>query len=86
MADEKTSQPHIRVFSTPTCPYCYTLKIYLDEKGFQHEDINIAEDKQAREEMIQKSGQIGVPVIEIDGQIIVGFDKERISQLLNIKE
>jgi glutaredoxin-like YruB-family protein len=79
--------PHrIRVFSTPSCPYCITLKAFLDEKGFQYEDINVAEDEQAREEMIQKSGQMGVPVVEIDGQIIIGFDKERISQILGIKD
>ena len=79
-------QPHIRVFSTSSCPYCYTLKAFLDEKGFQYEDINVAEDDKAKEEMIQKSGQMGVPVVEIDGQMIVGFDRERICQLLNIKD
>jgi len=86
MENTKKTKPNIRVFSTPSCPYCHTLKAFLDEKGFKYEDIDVAEDDKAREEMIQKSDQMGVPVIEIDGQIIIGFDKEKISQLLNIKD
>jgi len=76
----------VRIFSTPACPYCVTLKEFLKENNVVFEDINVAEDEQAREEMIKKSGQMGVPVVEIDGEIIVGFDKEKICQLLNIKE
>jgi len=86
MEETKKQQHHIRVFSTPSCPYCVTLKAFLDEKGFKYEDIDVAEDDKAREEMIQKSSQMGVPVVEIDGQIVVGFDKEKISQLLKISE
>ena len=78
--------PIIKVYSTSTCPYCYTVKAFLDEHGFDYEDVNVAEDAKAREEMINKTGQMGVPVVEIDGQIIVGFDRERICQILNIKE
>lgn len=78
--------PEIKVYSTPGCPYCYTLKAFLDERGFQYEDIDVAENAQARQEMVQKSGQLGVPVVEIDGQIIIGFDRERISQILDIKD
>lgn len=74
----------IRIFSTPFCPYCVTLKEFLKEKNIEFEDINVAEDAQAREEMIQKSSQMGVPVVEIDGQIIIGFDREKISQLLGL--
>ncbi|MFH1460890.1 MAG: glutaredoxin domain-containing protein, partial [Patescibacteria group bacterium] len=69
-----------------TCPYCVTLKAYLDEKGFKYEDIDVAENKEAAQEMIDKSGQMGVPVSDIGGEIIIGFDKEKINQLLNIKE
>lgn len=86
MNTSKNSKHHIRVFSTPSCPYCVTLKAFLDEQGFDYEDIDVAEDDKAREEMIQKSSQMGVPVVEIDGQIIIGFDKEKISQILNIKD
>ncbi|MBI4101582.1 MAG: glutathione S-transferase N-terminal domain-containing protein [Candidatus Nealsonbacteria bacterium] len=76
----------IKVFSTPTCPYCVTLKEFLKEKGFQFADIDVSKDEKSLEEMIQKSGQMGVPVIDIDGQIVVGFDKERIVEILKIKE
>lgn len=76
----------IRIFSTPSCPYCVTLKEFLKQHDFAFEDLDVSVDAQAREEMIQKSQQMGVPVVEIDGQIIVGFDKKKIVQLLNIKE
>lgn len=76
----------IRIFSTPSCPYCITLKEFLKEHGFEFEDINVAVDARAREEMIARSRQMGVPVIDINGEIIVGFDKKKIVQLLNIKE
>lgn len=76
----------VRVFSTPTCPYCHTLKAYLDDNKIAYEDIDVAVDEKAREEMVKKSGQMGVPVADIDGQIIIGFDRQKISELLNIKE
>lgn len=76
----------IKVYSTPTCPYCVTLKNFLKEKGFDFEDIDVAAEPAKAQEMIEKSGQMGVPVVDIDGQIIVGFDREKIIQLLNIKE
>ena len=74
----------IKIYSTPTCPYCVALKKFLKEKGTEFENVNVAEDAQAREEMIHKSGQMAVPVVDIDGKIIIGFDKEKISKLLNI--
>lgn len=77
--------PRVRVFSTPSCPYCYTLKEWLKEHQVEFEDIDVAKDAEAREEMIQKSKQLGAPVIDIDGQFIAGFDKEQISKLLNLK-
>lgn len=76
----------VKVFSTPVCPYCTSLKDFLKEHNIDFKEINVAEDEKGRKEMIEKSGQMGVPVIEIEGQIVIGFDKERISQLLNIKE
>ena len=75
----------VRVFSTLSCPYCVTLKEFLKEHNIEFEDIDVSQDKAASDEMIEKSGQMGVPVIEIDGEIIVGFDKEKISKLLNIR-
>jgi glutaredoxin 3 len=76
----------IRIFSTPTCPYCVTLKEFLKSQGFEFEDINVAADAKAREEMVTKSQQMGVPVVEIDGQIIIGFDRNKIVKLLGIKD
>lgn len=75
----------IRVYSTPTCPYCVTLKEFLKEKGFAFEDIDVTQDEKALEEMTNKTHQFGVPVIDIDGQLVVGFDKGKISGLLGIK-
>ena len=76
----------VKVFSTPSCPYCVTLKEFLKEYNIEFEDIDVSQDKTALDEMVEKSGQMGVPVVDIDGHIIIGFDKEKISQLLNIKE
>jgi len=75
----------IKVYSTEFCPYCLSLKEFLKEHGVQFEEVDVTEDQNAQEEMIAKSGQMGVPVVDIDGQIVVGFDKERISQLLHLK-
>jgi glutaredoxin-like YruB-family protein len=78
--------PNVRLFTTPTCPYCYTLKEFLKENGVEFEEIDVSRDEKAKEEMIRKSGQSGVPVLEIDGEIVVGFDKEKICKLLKINE
>jgi glutaredoxin-like YruB-family protein len=80
------TKPKIRIFSTPSCPYCVTLKEFLKEKSFDFEDIDVSQDKIALNEMIKKSGQMGVPVVNIDGKIVIGFDKEKISKLLNIND
>ncbi len=85
MTEEK-KQPEIKVYSTPTCPYCVTLKAYLDEHNFAYQDIDVGSDTQAAQEMIDKTGQMGVPVTEINGEIIIGFDKPRINKLLGIEE
>ena len=75
----------IRVFSTDTCPYCVALKSFLQEKNIKFEELNVAENMEAQKEMVEKTGQLGVPVINVDGQIIIGFDKPKLSSLLNIK-
>jgi glutaredoxin-like YruB-family protein len=74
----------VKIYSTPTCPYCKLVKQFLEENQIGYTDIDVSASQLAAEEMIAKSGQLGVPVIEIDGQIIVGFDKARIRQILNI--
>ena len=75
----------VKIYSTEFCPYCVALKEFLKENKIVFEAVDVTEDLKAQEEMIKKSGQMGVPVAEIDGQIIVGFDREKIKQLLNLK-
>lgn len=76
--------PNVKVYSTSTCPYCFMAKDFLNENKIRFEDINVQEDRAAAEEMVKKSGQNGVPVIDIDGEIIVGFDKARIKNALRL--
>lgn len=72
---------NVTIYSTPTCPYCRMAKGYLAGKGVTYTDVNVAESKEKAQEMITKSGQMGVPVIDIDGKIVVGFDKEQLDKL-----
>jgi len=72
----------IRVYTTSTCPYCTMTKTFLKEKNISFQEIDVGRDRKAAKEMVTKSGQMGVPVIEIDGKIIVGFDKEVITREL----
>lgn len=78
--------PKVKVFSTPTCPYCVTLKEFLKSREIDFEDIDVSQDMEAQKDMIERSGQMGVPVVDIDGEMVIGFDRERISKLLDIKE
>lgn len=82
---EKGKSKQVTVYTTPTCTWCTTLKTYLDQKHVRYREINVASDSSAAEAMVRKSGQQGVPQTEINGQMIVGFDKNRINQLLEIK-
>ncbi|MFZ2189744.1 MAG: glutaredoxin domain-containing protein [Candidatus Magasanikiibacteriota bacterium] len=72
------------VYSTPSCPYCHVAKDYFKDNKIEFVDYNVGEDQDKAQEMIQKSGQMGVPVIDIDGTIIVGFDKPRINTALGL--
>jgi glutaredoxin-like YruB-family protein len=72
----------IKVYSTTTCPWCVKVKSYLLSKNVAFEDINISEDINAREEMVLKSKQMGVPVLDINGTVIIGFDKAAIDLAL----
>ncbi len=74
----------VTIYSTPSCGFCHQAKDYLTEKGVAFTDIDVADDQVKAEEMVQKSGQMGVPVIDINGQIIVGFDKQKINALLHL--
>ncbi len=79
---------NVKVYSTPTCPYCVMVKKYLSENKIEYSDVNVAKDRQAAEEMVKKTNQMSVPVIMIekDGQeeIILGFDQEKIAEILKI--
>lgn len=77
--------PSVVIYSTPTCIYCKLEKEFLREHKITFTEINVAEDTQAAQQMIMKSGQSGVPVTIIDGEIIVGFDKPALKKVLNIK-
>jgi len=74
----------VRVFSTPTCPYCYMLKDFLSANNINFEDIDVSMDYNAAMEMIRISGQRGVPVADVNGSVVVGFDQRRISNLLGL--
>ena len=78
--------PKVRIFTSSSCPYCFTLMEFLKEHNIEFEEIDVSKDKKARDEMIKKSGHLEAPIVEIDGQIVVGFDKEKICKILNIKE
>ncbi|MCH8004012.1 MAG: glutathione S-transferase N-terminal domain-containing protein [Nanoarchaeota archaeon] len=72
----------VKVYSTKTCPWCHKVKEFLNEKKVKFEDIDVGADQKAANDMVEKSGQMGVPVVDIDGTIIVGFDKEAIEKAL----
>ncbi len=74
----------VTIYSTPTCPWCHKAKEFLKANNIKFEDKNVAEDEAARNEMQEKSGQLGVPVLDIDGNIIIGFDQEAIKKALNL--
>ncbi|MBI2583520.1 MAG: glutathione S-transferase N-terminal domain-containing protein [Candidatus Aenigmarchaeota archaeon] len=74
----------VNVYSTTWCPWCKKAKEYLKENEIPFKDINVENDSAAAEEMVKKSGQSGVPVIDIDGKIIIGFDKEAIRKALKL--
>ena len=73
----------VHIYSTPTCTYCQAAKEYFTEKGVEYSEFDVAADVEKRTEMVEKSGQMGVPVIDIDGTIIVGFDEELIKAALD---
>lgn len=75
---------NVKVYSTPTCPWCVKLKQFLEENSIEFEDFDVSEDEGARDELVEKSGQMGVPVLDIDGVIIIGFDVGRIKKALKI--
>jgi len=75
----------VTVYSTPTCPFCIRAKQFLKESNIQFQDIDVSSDQVKAQEMIDRSGQMGVPVIDIDGAIVIGFDKDKIKEALEIQ-
>ncbi|MCG3211756.1 MAG: hypothetical protein FOGNACKC_05402 [Anaerolineae bacterium] len=86
MEAQKRRQPRVIVFSTPTCTYCNAAKRYFREHNIKFRDVDVSKDPVAARDMVRRSGQQGVPQIDIGGRIIVGFDRPKINQLLGIKE
>ena len=72
------------VYSTSTCHYCHAAKDFLDKNSIKYENKNVSEDEEALKEMMDKSHQMGVPVLDIDGEIIIGFDEKKMRELLKI--
>jgi glutaredoxin-like YruB-family protein len=83
-ADEKPAK-NVTVFTTPTCSWCTTLKRHLDAHQVRYREIDVSKDQKAAEAMVKRSGKQGVPQTDINGQMIVGFDRERINRLLDIR-
>lgn len=79
MGDKK-----VIVYTTNTCPYCVLAKDYLKKKGVEFQEINVSNDREKAMEMMKKSGHNGVPQIEINGQMVLGFNKPKIDQLLGL--
>jgi glutaredoxin-like YruB-family protein len=75
----------VKIYTTPTCIYCKLAKEFFKKNKIKYEEFDVSEDEKARDEMIRKTQQLGVPVIEINSEIIIGFDKSRIEKILNLK-
>ncbi len=79
------NRPHrVLVFTTPSCPWCLKAKSYLRQRQVPFREVDVARDQAAARDLVRRTGQMGVPVIEIDGQPIVGFDRPRIDRLLGL--
>lgn len=77
--------PHaVKLYTTPWCVYCKMTKEFFAKNNIQYQELDVASDEQARNEMVQKSGQMGVPVIDVDGKIIIGFDQPRLKETLGL--
>lgn len=75
---------NVVIYSTPTCHFCQLTKEFLKEKGIKYVDYNVSADMEKRKEMMEKSGQMGVPVIYVDDEMMIGFDKDKLSSALGI--
>ena len=85
MADKTKKRLKVLVFTTPTCPYCRATKQYLRQRGIRFKEIDVSKDHRAARDMVKRSGQSGVPVVDINGKIVVGFDRPKIDRLLGLR-
>lgn len=85
MTTQAKPQPKVILFTTPTCSFCNAAKRYLRERGIKFRDVDVSRDPIAARDMVRRSGQSGVPVIDIGGKIIIGFDRAKIDQYLGLK-
>jgi len=76
---------NVTIYTTPTCVYCREAKEFFKEHNVEYEEKDVVQDEQARNDMIQKSGQMGVPVIDANGEIIIGYNKKKLAELLDIR-
>lgn len=79
-----TPTKKIEIYSTPTCHFCHMAKEWLTSKGIPYSDYNVAEDMEKRKEMVEITGQLGVPVIKIENDVMVGFNQDHMAKLLGI--
>lgn len=75
---------NITIYSTPSCHFCHEAKDFFKENGVEFTDYNVAADQEKRQEMMDLTGQMGVPVIKVDDQIVIGFDKSKLKELLGL--
>lgn len=84
MTETGKPQPRVIVFTTPSCTYCNATKRYLREKGVRFKEVDVSRDPAAARDMVRRSGQMGVPVLDIGGKIVVGFDRPKIDRFLGL--
>ncbi len=77
---------HITVYSTPTCPYCKLVKEYLQEKSLSFEEVDVASNGEAMKDMVKLSGQMGVPVVKIGDQVIVGWNRQALEDVVRAQQ
>lgn len=75
----------VTIYTTPTCHFCHMAKEFFKEHNITYQERDVATDLRARQDMVEKSGQLGVPVITVDNELVIGFDQERLSELLGIQ-
>ena len=84
MEKKLTKTSKVRIYSTSTCPWCVKTKEFLKANNVKYEEVNVGTDEKARNEMFEKSGQFGVPVTDVNGTIIIGYDKEALKKALSL--